>query len=464
LRGVSCLISRGRLRAESPMGFEESGYFAAGGVGFIPRLKEWKITCRRQPNNLVTPYSKMGRHANPMEVYYEHATSNEYGARLPVEFINIASFQSVAQQLYEESNGDFTSGWSGKILNPTSPLEVCKNIEQQIDAVAEPSPSLGLTIRLIRRDYSFPSLPILSQSNITRIDRYAPGAYEDTIGKVIVPFDDPDNNFAPRPGIYIDPANQVIQDGRIASQTNQYLGVGDYLTANMLATRDGRALAIPRPPLECSVLPSIGRTLQVGGVARFAWSQPTLEKVMRITALAPGNTDDSDYSLTMVEDQFATGARVGGNPGATSHVDPSAGLSVAPPSASWDAVLHPPDGLAQIVIENADSTLTTYVEGAIVFGFYASGGQYARIYVTEPGGVESLSPIQLAPDDDNKATFRWPAVATGTYTFCVQTFSITGATNGTKVCESIDVQLAELRLLEDGTTRHLEDGTARIME
>jgi hypothetical protein len=166
----------------------------------------------------------------------------------------------------------------------------------------------------------------------------------------------------------------------------------------------------------------------------------------------------------MVEDQFATGARVGGNPGATSHVDPSAGLSVAPPSASWDAVLHPPDGLAQIVIENADSTLTTYVEGAIVFGFYASGGQYARIYVTEPGGVESLSPIQLAPDDDNKATFRWPAVATGTYTFCVQTFSITGATNGTKVCESIDVQLAELRLLEDGTTRHLEDGTARIME
>lgn len=451
LRGVSLLISRGRS------GFEESGFFAAGGVGFTPRLKEWKVAVRRQPNNLVTPYSKMGRKANPLEVYYEHCTSLEYGAKSPVEFINVASLQAAAQQVYEESNGDFTSGWSGKIENPTSPLQVCKDIEAQIDAIAEPSPSLGLTIKLIRRDYSFGSLPILNQSNVTRVDRYSPGTYEDTVNKVIVPFDDPDNNFKPRPGIYIDPANQTIQGGRIVPQTNQYLGVGDYATANMLATRDGRALAIPRPPLECSVLPSIGKTLQLGGVVKFQWSQPTFSKVMRITALAPGNVDDSDYQLTLVEDQFATGARVSGEPGETDHTDPGAGLDTPPPSASWDS-------LAQVVIENADGTLTSFIEGVIVFGNYAPGGQFARIYVTEPGGSQTLSPLQLAPDDDSRATFRWPAVATGTYEFCVQTYSLHFATNDVKVCAEIDITLAELRLLEDGSTRLLEDGTARILE
>lgn len=458
LRGVSALIVRARS------GFEESGYFAAGGVGFTPRFKESKATLRRQPNNLATGFHKMGRHANPMEVFYEHATSNEYGARCPVDELNIDSLQSVAQQLYEESNGDFTSGWSGKIENPTSPIEVCKNVLAQIDGVADPSPSLGLTIRLIRRDYSFGSLAVLNQSNITTVDHYDPGTYEDTINKVIVPFKDPENNFAERPGIYIDPANQMIQGGRVVPQTQNYLGVGDYATANMLATRDGRALSIPRPPLLCSVMPAAGKLRYLGEAVKFEWQSPTFSKVMRITAITPPSPKDTDYQLELVEDQFATGVRTFGEPVGTGHTDPSAGLDVAPPSASWDDVLLPPGGLAQVVVENADGSLTSFIEGALLFGSYAPGGQFARIYVTEPSGTQTLSPVQLAPGDDNRASFRWPALATGTFEFCVQTYSLHFVTNGVRVCAEIDVTLPELRLLEDGTTRLLEDGTARILE
>lgn len=428
LWGVSLLISRGFS------GFTESGYFAAGGVGYTPRFKEWKVVCRRQPSNLGIPeFSKVGRHANPMEVYYEHCTSLEYGAKLPVSEINIPSFRSAAETLHGEN-----LGWSGKIESATSPEQVRKNIEAQIDAQSEPSPSLGLTIRLIRHTYSIPALPILNQNNVVRVDRYAPGTYEDTINKVIIPFEDQDNNFKPRPGIYIDPANQIIQGGRTVPITQNYIGVGDYETANLLATRDGRALSIPRPPLECEVLPSVGRVRYLGEVVKFQWSQPTFSKVMRVTSITKGTTRDPNYRLELIEDQFATGIRTFGEPVGTGHDDPAAGLSTPPPSASWNEADFPPDGLRVEIVETNTGQFQAMITGGIIFGTYAPGGQFARIWVTEPGGTQTLSPLHLAPGSNNEATFTWPAIAEGTYEFCVQTLSIKQATNGVKVCAEID--------------------------
>lgn len=458
LRGISLLIARG------PQGFTESGYFAAGGIGFTPRFKESKVACRRQPNNLATPYSKMGPHANPMEVWYEHSISTEFGARVPVEELNIISLQSVAQQLWEESEDVWTSGWSGFIDNPTSPLEVCRNIEKQIDAVSEPSASLGLTMRLIRRTYSFASLPILNQSNITRVDRFSPGTIDDTNNKVIVPFKDPDNNFVDRPGIYIDPANQTLQGGREAPITQQYLGVGDYATANMLATRDGRVLATPRAVAELAVNPSTGKVRYLSEPLRFEWSNPSFATVMRVSSLTPPSPTETDWTLELTEDVHATGLRVSGLPGETSHVDPGAGLDTAPPSASWDTALNPPDGLAQIVVELGDGSLSSVIDGRIIFGSYAPGGQYARLYVTEPGGVQTLSPMIIPPDLNNKGFFVWPALTNGLYEFCVQTFSLRDATNEALICAEIEVTVADIRLLEDGSTRLLEDSSVRVLE
>lgn len=456
LRGVSLLVARGRS------GFTESGYFAAGGVGFTPRFKELKAVCRRQPNNLATLYSKVGRHANPMEVWYEHATSLEYGAKVPVEELNLTSLRAAAQILHAEGHG-----WSGFIGNPASPLAVCKNIEEQISAVADPSPSLGLTIRLIRRDYSFATLPVLNRDNITRAERFSPGTYEDTVNKVMVPFKDPDNNFKDRPGLYIDAANLTIQDGRIVPQTQDYIGVPDYPMANELATRDGQWLAVPRAAFEGFIKPETGRLRYYGEAVKFAWGSPSFELIMRVASLTPPSGTETDWRVELTEDQFASGFRTASNPGETEHLDPGAGLDVAPPSATWDTVTHPPDGLAQIVLEANTTSLSSFIDGRFIFGTYAPGGQYARIWVTEPGGTQTLSPLQIGPDEENNGSFQWPAVTVGTYEFCIQTFSLHQVTNGVKDCAEIIISTlttAEVRQLEDGTTRHLEDDTVRILE
>lgn len=428
LRGISTLVKLG------PSGEMESGYFAAGGVGFIPRLKEWKVTIARYPDNLNTGFNKIGKHMNPMEVIYEWATSIEYGTRVPLEELNIPNWQQVAQDLAEEG-----TGWSGRIESATSPREVIDDVLAQIDGVLDPSPSNGLTMRLIRRTYSIGSLRTLTRDDITRVIRFTPGTYEDTKNKVQVEFPNQDNSFEEGKAIYIDPANQQIQGGRIVPETKTFLGVADSEQANVLVTRDGRAISLPRAPLECFAKPSWGRLSYRSEVVVFEWESPSISIVMRVQEITPNGPDEKDFHLVLIEDQFATGLRTFGEPGGTSHTDPGTGLDAAPPSASWDTAGFPPDGLTfELQLTNTNQFQAT-ITGGIIFGPYAPGGQFARIWATEPGGVQTLSPIRLSPDTNNEATFQWPALAAGVYEFCIQTFSLRGATNEVKVCADITV-------------------------
>lgn len=428
LRGISTLVKLG------PSGETESGYFAAGGVGVIPRLKEWKVTIARYPDNLNTGFNKIGKHMNPMEVIYEWATSIEFGARVPLEELNIPNWQQVAQDLAEEG-----TGWSGRIESATSPREVIDDVLAQIDGVLDPSPSNGLTMRLIRRAYSIGSLRTLTRDDITRVVRFTPGTYEDTKNKVQVEFPNQDNSFEEGKAIYIDPANQQIQGGRIVPESKTFLGVADSEQANILVTRDGRAISLPRAPLECFAKPSWGRLSYRSEVVVFEWESPSISIVMRVQEITPNGPDEKDFHLVLIEDQFATGLRTFGESGGTSHTDPGTGLDTAPPSASWDTAGFPPDGLTfNLQLTNTNQFQAT-ITGGITFGSYAPGGQLARIWVTEPGGVQTLSPIRLSPDTNDEATFQWPALAAGVYEFCIQTFSLRGATNGVKVCADITV-------------------------
>jgi hypothetical protein len=427
LRGISTLVKLG------PSGFEESGYFTAGGVGYLPKLKLWKVTIRRQPDNLATGFNHIGRHMNPMEVIYEWSTSLDYGAKAPLEEINLDSWRSVAQDLYDEG-----TGWSGRVESGTSPQAVIDDVLAQIDGILDPSPSLGLTARLIRRDYSFGSLRVLNRDNVTRVERFTPGTYEDTKNQVRVEYPDQDNNFEKRPAIYIDSANQQIQ-GRLVPETKSFLGVADAEQANVIATRDGRAISLPRAPLECFVFPSFGRLTYRGEVMLFEWESPSFSIIMRVLAVTPNGPEESDFRLVLIEDQFATGLRAFGEPVGTAYDDPGEGLDTAPPSATWNTGDFAPDGLVLTTLLDNTNQFMPVIEGGIVFGIYAPGGQYARLYVTEPGGVQTLSPARLVPDANNEATFRWPANAEGMYEFCVQTYSLRGETNGVKVCANIDV-------------------------
>lgn len=422
LHGVACLIIRGRS------GFTESGYFSAG----VLNLREWQVEVMATPDVLATGDAKLADDSyNRIHSMYEWATSADYGAEYPPSRIHLPSWRAAAATVFSEG-----LGFSGEINTGGSVGDVFNELKASVDAEVYEHPRDGLKIKLVRKDYSIPSIPVLDYSNTNNIEEYTPGDYADTFNRVTLDYINAENNYQPRPAVYEDPANRTLQQ-RMSSKSIQYPGVASAELAQKLVTRDGRALAQPFPPLIANA-GEIGRQLWPGDVYKFEWISPLVQKVFRVHSRTPGLSYDGEknFKIESTEDQYSIGLSVFGAPTGTSATNPADIWATAPPSAAWDDAEIPPAGLEMSITTGLAGTTETFIRGAIEFGVYA-GGQYARVYVTPPGGVETLTPIRLSPDVDNKATFTWPALIAGTYEFCVQTYSLTGTTNGTKVCETI---------------------------
>jgi len=422
LHGVAALIIRGRS------GATESGYFSAG----VLNLREWQVEVMAWPDVLNTGNAQLPDQSfNRVHAMYEWATNADFGAQYPASEIHLPSWRAAAQTVYDEGNG-----FSGEINTGGNVGEVFDQLRASVDAETYEHPRDGLKIKLIRKDYSLPSLITLDESNTDSIDEYTPGDNVDTFNRFTLDYTDPANNYQPRPAVYEDPANRTLQQ-RSALKVLSYPGVSSATLAQKLVTRDGRALSQPFPPLIASA-GEVARSLWPGDVFRFTWSDPFVQKVFRVHARTPGVSyeGESNFRIESTEDQYSVGLSVFGTPSGSGSTNPADVWATAPPSAAWDEVLLAPDGLEYTLQIGISGNLESFIRGAIIFGTYA-GGQYARLYVTEPGGVQTLSPIRLSPDSDGKARFVWPAGTSGTYQFCVQTYSLTGVTNGVKVCASI---------------------------
>lgn len=434
LHGVAALVVRGRT------GFDNYGYFAAAGVGGAPSLRTWQVEVMAWPDNFGTGVHRLPDDSyNRLDVLYEWTTKPDYGAEYPVSNIHFPSWLAAQQTTYDEGNG-----FSGEINTGSLP-ETIAELKASIDAEFYEHPSDGLKIKLIRKDYSIPSLTVLDESNTNSVEEYTPGDYADSYNRVMLEFINGDNNYQPRPAIYEDPANFHIQR-RVATKEVNYPGVTSATVAQQLVTRDGRMLGQPWPPLVLNAGED-GRNLWPGEAFKFQWPNPLLSKIFRVSSRTPSVSYDGEKNFRIVstEDQYSTGLAAFGAPSDTDAVNPANIFNTAPASAVWDTALYPPNGLIKgnIVGPNpvtsaAVEELTKAITGGIIFTTH-SPGQYARLYVTVPGGVQTLTPAILVPDADNKATFVWPSVVQGNYIFCVETYSHNNITNGVKVCATMGI-------------------------
>lgn len=422
LHGVAALIIRGRS------GACESGYFSAN----VLELREWKVELMAWPDVLNSGNAQLPDQSfNRIHSMYEWATSADYGAKYPPEHVHLPSWRQATQQAYDDG-----LGFSGEINTGGNVGEVFDQLRASVDAEVYEHPRDGLKIKLIRKDYSLPSVKVLDQSNVSSVEEYTPGDNADTFNRVTLNYTNAENNYQPRPAVYEDPANYHLQQ-RPSTRQLEYPGVASAELAQKLVTRDGRALAQPFPPLTVNANDD-GEDLWPGDVYHFQWRDPFIRKVFRVHSRTPGVSYEGErkFKLTSTEDQYSIGLSVFGTPSGTDATNPADIWNTAPPSAEFDDVLLPPDGLKFTLQVGISGTLDSFITGAIIFGSYG-GGQYARVYVTEPGGAEILSPPKLSPDADDKAQFNWPARVSGDYQFCIQTYSLTGATNGVKVCATI---------------------------
>ena len=381
--GKSLFVIRG------PSGFRESGYFAAG----APNVRQLELEVVRCPDTIggVEAFSRINTFdANPVECIFEWNTARGFGARRPRSLFDIATYQACAETIYNEG-----LGISIEINTNQDSESVIDDLCSYISAIQYGSFRTGnVKLKLIRRDYSIPSLPVFRHGadgsdptlyNVLSLSEFSPGAWAETINEVRVEFIDDTMNFQSRPVIAQDQANRDIRGGKIVTKTSGIVGATTSDNAAFIATRELRAGSYPRPPITAEVNRD-GTDLEYGSVIKLISEPYGFSKIMRVTSFAPGIEGENRIKLGLVEDMFAVGESAFGG---------------ALPS-SWSNPVSGAAAIATAIVQDAPYFLTSGDEPRLMFLAKRpnSSQQDYNIYISDDGGATYtllLSKVDFTP-------------------------------------------------------------------
>lgn len=322
-RGTSALIWRGPSEPVDPLGKIKYG----GYIGRTTVVKEFRVRLCRFPNYLGTDFSVIKSvHANYAEVIYELLTDQVVGLGLATSLVNSASFAAAAETLYDE-----VLGCSFKWEQPTEINDILTRLLETVDGVLYSDLDTGeIMLKLIRPDYVVEDLVLIDETSIGVDLELHRSDSTNTVGEIRIPFIDVEHNFVDATGLAQSISNRN-QQGFAVSYTIERFGVGDADAANMLATREFRALAVPL--MRATIRANRGTyDFKVGTPFRLAWADDLEETVFRVLEIDYGTLGDGKITIKAVEDQFSTGDSEFGSVVSTLWTDP------IPPRHTDDAV------------------------------------------------------------------------------------------------------------------------------
>lgn len=355
--GKSGIVFRGPTGNE--IDGDESGLFAAA-AGGAPRVRPISLTVLALPNNLGVPEYKAingGKDANVIEVIYDVMTGRTrnrgYGGRVPIGEINLDNFRANAATIFNEG-----LGYSAEIRDNISTKAVLEDLCSFASAGIFKSRSEGIKVKLIRRDYSIPTLPVFNESNIERVEGYAPGTHRDAPNEIRFEYFDRDNNFKPRPVIAQNDASQRLLN-EVIPRSITYPGVGCKETAAIVTARE-LASSFPRPPVKL-IVNSDADDIEFGDPVVWQYDKYKVDqKVLRVVGITPSDTDSNKTELTCAEDVFGRGDVTAAAPAASGWVRPS---GAGPGGFSFDITRI---NIPMIVINGQGTVADRAGDGAIV--------------------------------------------------------------------------------------------------
>ncbi len=249
--------------------------------------------------------------ANPAEAIFEILTSNVFGLSVDVANIDIPSFIAAGDTLKTEGNG------LSQIVDSIKPAEsTIKDMLRQMNGVLFENPDGEFVLKLIRNDYSFPSLPIYDESNIIEVNSFSRPSWSETHNHINLGYTDRTKDFIDTGAMAQDLANFRTQ-GEEARADFNYPGVAHPTLARQIAERELLAFSFPFPKVVLTVNRE-GATLRPGDVIRFSWSKFGLtDMVLRVMIVDFGDLLNGQVRLDCVEDVFRTAETIYSDPNPT---------------------------------------------------------------------------------------------------------------------------------------------------
>ncbi len=292
-------------------------------VGTQPKIDPLAFIGARYPNTLGLSGGRhiVGRAANPMAVVYELLTNDDYGLTIAAADVNAQQFRNVGDLLHAEGLG-FSLMW----VKVTEVRELIKEIERQCDVSVYLDFATGKwTVLAIREDgIASPVLPIpvLNESNITKLENFSRGNWSKTANHIVVRWKDPDSPQSPSPAVEDDMANFRIQ-GRSVEAVFDFPGIDNKETAQKVAARARRTLAYPLA--KCTLVTNSDAIALRPGMM-FDWVYPSKNIVsmrMRVVQISIGDSSKTQCRIDAIQDIFSVAKAVYAPPNATLWTDPA---------------------------------------------------------------------------------------------------------------------------------------------
>jgi hypothetical protein len=236
--------------------------------------------------------------ANPAHIIYECMTNPEWGKGEDPSQIDVASFQSAAETLFNERFG-LSMAWRREDTVENFVQEILDHIK----AFLFQHPATGLwTLKLLRDDYVASSLPWLTPDNCT-VKNPKRRRWGETINEIVVSYTDPASEEDATVSAH-NIANMAIQGGT-AAETRNYYGIRNANLAQVVANRDVMEAGTP---LWSGVIEVDRSEWQIvpGDVRRLSWPDESIsEMVVRVMSVDYGQKGSRTIKLNVVEDIFS---------------------------------------------------------------------------------------------------------------------------------------------------------------
>lgn len=236
---------------------------------------------------------------NPAHILYQCLTDTVWGMGYPTQQIDDASFTAAADTLYSEGFG------LSMIWNQQAKIgDFIGNVLDHIGAVLYVDQTTGkFAIKLIRGDYSVPSLPLFDESNVVELASFQRVGYGETVNEVTVVFRDR-NKADKDSAVTVQDLANIQAQGAVVAQTKQYPGITSPTIAARVAMRDLISASTPLSKIRLKVN-RYAWDLIPGDVFRFNWTKLGLTSVAyRVLAIDYGTLEDGTITVDAAEDVF----------------------------------------------------------------------------------------------------------------------------------------------------------------
>lgn len=310
-----------------PFGLPDIVFTTPFYIGKSPSLKPLSFDLSRYPDNLGLGANRLiGDDLNLAEILYSLLVEEFGGLGTdPVKYIDKASFIAAGNTLKTEGNGG-----SFIVTSANEAKKVATEILRQMDGILYPDPQTGrMVLKLIREDYSIPSLPVFDETNVESVENFSRTSWDDTANLVRLVYNSRARSYNDAIAIAQDGANIAMQ-GRVKTLQVNFPGVTEPDIANTLAARELSQNGVPLFSVRVRATREAS-SLRPGDPFVLTWDEYGISQVvMRVQNFDFGELAEGRIVMECIQDKFAISDTV--------YADPEDGLDNPGDLAAEDIV------------------------------------------------------------------------------------------------------------------------------